>query len=82
MVMEDGGVTHFRLGSFFMYPVPTCCTRITNIFKHARYSSQSYAFINTGREVWPATGEFVVTSDVLSNIKTRFKLIRTRSIFS
>jgi len=38
MVMENGGVTNFKLGSLFMHPVPTCCTRITNIFKHGWYS--------------------------------------------
>jgi len=41
MVMEDGSVTNFNLRSLFMHPVPTCCTRILNIFKHGRYSYQS-----------------------------------------
>jgi len=47
--MEDGGVTNLKLGSFFMYPVSTCCARITNIFKHGRYSNRSNAFIQHGR---------------------------------
>jgi len=29
MVMEDGGVTNFKLGSSFMHPVWTCSTRFT-----------------------------------------------------
>jgi len=41
MVMEDNGVTHFKLGSLFMHPFPTCCTRITNIFKQGGYSYRS-----------------------------------------
>jgi len=32
MIMEDGGVTNFKLERLFMHPVPTCCKRITNIF--------------------------------------------------
>jgi len=32
MAMEDGGATNFKLGSLFLQPVSTCCTRITNIF--------------------------------------------------
>jgi len=46
--MEDGGVTDFKLGCSFMHPVPTCCTRIRNIFKHVRYSYRSNAFIHHG----------------------------------
>jgi len=49
MVMEDGGVTCFKLESVFIHPVPTCCTRITNIFKHGPYSYRSNAFIQHGR---------------------------------
>jgi len=49
MVMEDGGATHFNLGCLFMHPVSTCCTRITNIFKHGRYSNRSKAFLQHGR---------------------------------
>jgi len=30
MAMEDGGATHFKLGSLCMQPFSTCCTRITN----------------------------------------------------
>jgi len=30
MVMEDGGVTNFKLRSLFMHHFPTRCTRITN----------------------------------------------------
>jgi len=45
MVMEDGCVTNFKLGSLFMHPVSTCYTMITNIFKHGRYFNQSNAFI-------------------------------------
>jgi len=33
MAKEDGGVTNFKLGSFFMHPFSKCCTRITNNFK-------------------------------------------------
>jgi len=47
--MEDGGVTYFKLGCLFMHPVSTCFTRITNIFKHGRYSKRSYTFIHHGR---------------------------------
>jgi len=49
MIMEDGCVTHLKLGSLFMHHVPTCCTSITNLFKHGRYSYQSNAFIQHGR---------------------------------
>jgi len=49
MVMEDGGVTNFKLGSLFIYPVPTGCTSITNIFKHGWYSYRSNEFIQHGR---------------------------------
>ena len=42
--MGDGGVTHFKLGSLCMHPFPTCCTRITNMFKHGRYSNRSNVF--------------------------------------
>jgi len=49
MVMEDGGVTHFKLLSVLMQPFPTCCTRITNIFKQGRYSYWSNAFIQHRR---------------------------------
>jgi len=49
MVMKDGSVTDFKLESSFMYLFPTCCTRITNIFKHGRYSYRSNAFIQHGR---------------------------------
>jgi len=35
MVMEDGGVANFKLGSLFMHPFPTCCTRITNVLNKA-----------------------------------------------
>jgi len=49
MVMKDGGATNFKLGSLFMHPFSTCCTRITNIFKHGRYSNWSNAFIQHGR---------------------------------
>ena len=44
MFMEGGGVTNFELGRLFMHPVPRCCTMITNIFKHDRYSYRSNAF--------------------------------------
>ena len=47
--MEDGGATHFKLGSLFMLPFSSCCTRITNSFKHGRYSNRSNAFIQHGR---------------------------------
>ena len=53
-----------KLEISFMYSVPTCCTRIASSFKHGRYSSPKQC-IYTAREVWPATGEFVVMSDVL-----------------
>jgi len=49
MVIEDGSATNFKLGSLFMHPFSTCCTRITTIFKHCRYSNQSNAFIQHGR---------------------------------
>jgi len=49
MVMEDGGATHFNLGSLFLHSVLTCCTRITNIFKHGRYSNRCNAFIQHGK---------------------------------
>jgi len=45
MFMEDGGVTNVKLGSLFMHPVSTCCTRINNMFKQGRYSNQSNVFI-------------------------------------
>ena len=48
MIMEDGA-TNFMLGSLFMHPVSMCCTRITNSFKHGRYSYPSNAFIQHGR---------------------------------
>ena len=48
MVMEDGGMTYFKLGNVCIHPVPTCCTRITNGFKHGRYSNRSNAFIQHG----------------------------------
>jgi len=32
-----------------MNPVSTCCTRITNVFKHGRYSNRSNAFKQHGR---------------------------------
>jgi len=50
MDMENGGVTQFKLGSLFIHPVPMCCTRITNIFKHSRYYYMywSDAFIQRG----------------------------------
>ena len=49
MVMEDGCATNLKLESSFMHPVSTCCTRITNIFKHGQYSNQTNAFIQHGR---------------------------------
>jgi len=49
MAMEDGGATIFKLGSLFMHPFSTCCTMITNSFKHGRYSNQSSAFLQHGR---------------------------------
>jgi len=49
MVMEDGGATYLQPGCLFMHPFPTCCKRITNIFKHGRYSKQSNSFIQLGR---------------------------------
>jgi len=53
MVMEDGGVTHLKLGSLFMHPVPTYFTRITNMFKHGRYSNRSNEIIQHGRfDLW------------------------------
>jgi len=52
--MEDGVVTKFYLGSIFMHPVPSCCMRITNIFKHGQCSNRSNV-----------TGEIVVMSDEL-----------------
>jgi len=45
MIMEDGGAIKFKLGSLFLHPFPTCCTRITLIFKHDRHSNWSNAFI-------------------------------------
>jgi len=47
--MEDGSATHFKLVILFMQLVSTCCTRITNIFKHDRYSYRSNAFKQHGR---------------------------------
>jgi len=36
MVMEDGGVTHFKLDRLFMYHFPTCC--MSNAFlQHGRF---------------------------------------------
>ena len=32
--MEDGRVTNFNMGSSFMHPGPTCCTRVPNIVKY------------------------------------------------
>ena len=52
--MEDGVVTKFNLVSIVMHPVPTCCMRITNMFKHGQYSNRSNV-----------TGEIVVMSDEL-----------------
>jgi len=49
MAMEDGGTTNFKLGSLFMHPFSTCCTRITNIFKHSWYSNRSNACIQHGK---------------------------------
>jgi len=49
--MKEGGVTNFKLGSLVMHPVPTCCTRITNMFNHGRYSYRSNAFIQHMRFV-------------------------------
>ena len=49
VVMKDRSVTNAKLGSSFMYPVPTCCTQITNIFKYGRYPNLSNAFIQHGR---------------------------------
>ena len=49
MVMEDGCTTNVKLGSSIIHPVPTCCMRITNIFKHGRYSYWRNAFIQHGR---------------------------------
>jgi len=42
--MEDSVATHFKLGSLFMHPFSTWCTRITISFKHCRYSNRSNAF--------------------------------------
>ena len=33
----------------FMHLFSTCCTRITNIFKHGRYSNRSNEYIQHGR---------------------------------
>jgi len=49
MVMEDGSVTTFKLGSSFIHSVPTCCMKVTDMFKHRRYSNRSNAFIQHGR---------------------------------
>jgi len=49
MAMEDGGATHFKLASLFMHSFSTYCTRITNSFKHGRYSNRSNAFLLHGR---------------------------------
>ena len=38
-------MTNFKLVGLFMHLVSTCCTRITNIFKHDRYSNQNNAFL-------------------------------------
>jgi len=43
------GVTHFKLGSLLMHPVPTCCRRIMGIFKQGQYSYRCNAFIQHGR---------------------------------
>jgi len=32
MVMEDGSVTNFKLGSSFMHPASTCYSRITCVY--------------------------------------------------
>jgi len=62
MVTKDSNVTIFKLGRSFMHPVRTCCTRTTiqtwPIFLPKKC-------IYTAREVWPATGEFVVIIHVL-----------------
>jgi len=47
--MEDGGATYFKLGSLFMHPVSTYCTRITNSLKHGWYSNRSIAFLQYRR---------------------------------
>jgi len=49
MVMKDGVVTYFKLGSLFMHPFPTCFTRITKLFKQGWYSYRSNKFIPHGR---------------------------------
>jgi len=49
MAMEDVVATNFKLGSLFMHAFLTCCTRITNSFKHGRYSNRSNAVIQHGR---------------------------------
>jgi len=46
--MEDSSVIISKLASSFMHPVPTCCPRITNMFKHGRYSCRCKAFIYHG----------------------------------
>jgi len=48
MGMAVADVTHFKLGSLFMHPFPTCCTMITYFFKQGRYSYRSKHFtVNT-----------------------------------
>jgi len=49
--MEDGVVTE-SLSWEVMRLVPVCCTRITTIFKHDRYSYRSNAFIQHGSFTW------------------------------
>jgi len=43
MGMAVADVTHFKLGSLYMHPFPTCCTMITYFFKQGRYSYRSKA---------------------------------------
>ena len=48
MVVEDGGVTNFKLGSLLMHPFPTCCTRITNLSKKADILTEVMHLYSTG----------------------------------
>ena len=59
--MEDGSVTNFNLRSLFMHPVPTCCTRIVNIFNMAVILTKVMNLYCKR----PATEKFVIMSDVL-----------------
>jgi len=46
MVIENGGVTNFKMGSLFMHSVPTCCIYATlwwEIKDVWKYSWSSYS---------------------------------------